>query len=383
MFQSKSGKPVNVVAFYLPQFHPIPENDKYYGKGFVEWVNTKKAKPLYDGHYQPRTPLNHNYYDLRNIDVMVQQSEMAQSYGVSGFCYYHYWFKNGKKLLEKPVENMLSHKEVDIPFCLSWANENWSKKWDGGNNEIIVEQDYGNIKDWELHFQYLLQFFNDDRYIYADDKPLLLIYRPEIIPNLRKMLSYFRKRAIESGLAGLSIVSQYPAYYIGGGQKKYFDYFVEFEPLFTRQCEEAKDMNAIKRTIRKLIFSLDKEIFIQKYHALFDRTSKKQAELTRCDYSETWNKILDLNINNRKFIRGCFVDWDNTPRNKNGMSYVGATPDKFQIYFNELINIIKKSKNPDVVFINAWNEWAEGAYLEPDEKYQYSYLEAIKKVIKQ
>lgn len=147
-----------IIALYLPQFHTIPENDKWWGNGFTEWTNTRKAKPLFKGHYQPKTPLNENYYDLSDVTVMEKQAELAKKYGVYGFCYYHYWFKNGKKLLEKPIENMLSDKKVKIPFCLCWANENWSRNWNGGNREILMEQDYGNKKDWDKHFEYLLNF---------------------------------------------------------------------------------------------------------------------------------------------------------------------------------------------------------------------------------
>lgn len=170
-----------VVAFYLPQYHPIPENDKAYGKNFTEWVNVKKALPLFENHNQPRIPLENNYYSLLDENTMIEQSKLAKSYGIYGFCYYHYWFKNGKKLLEKPLEMMLNTKEIDIPFMLCWANENWTKHWDGGNNEIIVEQDYGDYDDLINHIDYLCRFFRDKRYIKIDDKPVLVIYKPEII----------------------------------------------------------------------------------------------------------------------------------------------------------------------------------------------------------
>ena len=151
MAELKADNKIKVIAYYLPQYHSIPENDAAWGKGFTEWVNTKKAKPQFEGHYQPKTPLNDNYYDLSDVNVMVKQAAMAKKYGIYGFCYYHYWFKNGKKLLEKPVEQMLKTSKVDIPFCMSWANENWSKRWDGGKEELIVEQDYGEEEDWRKH----------------------------------------------------------------------------------------------------------------------------------------------------------------------------------------------------------------------------------------
>ena len=179
---------IKVIAFYLPQFHAIPENDKSYGKGFTEWTNVKKAKPLFADHNQPRVPLNQNYYDLLEQGVMKNQADLAKKYGVYGFCYYHYWFADGKKLLEKPLETMLTDKSVDIPYCICWANENWTRRWDGGNNEVIVEQNYGDRANITRHAQYLTQFFKDERYIKEDGRPLLLIYKPELIIRCRKYI---------------------------------------------------------------------------------------------------------------------------------------------------------------------------------------------------
>ena len=159
MAEIMDGNGLKVIAFYLPQFHSIPENDQWWGQGFTEWTNVKKALPLFEGHNQPRIPLNKNYYDLMDDEVKISQAKLAKKYGIFGFCYYHYWFKNGEKLLEKPAEQMLQNKDVDLPFCFSWANENWSRNWDGGNQEIIKEQDYGDKSDWEKHFQYFLPFF--------------------------------------------------------------------------------------------------------------------------------------------------------------------------------------------------------------------------------
>ena len=191
------NKGVKIIPFYLPQFHTIPENDEWWGEGFTEWTNVKKAKPLFEGHDQPRIPLNNNYYNLMDDNVKIWQAKLAKEYGIFGFCYYHYWFKGGRQLLEKPAEQMLKNKEIDIPFCFCWANENWSKNWDGGNREVIMEQDYGSQEDWEKHFRYFVRFFRDERYITVHGKPLLIIYKPEQITDLQQMVVYFRKRAKE------------------------------------------------------------------------------------------------------------------------------------------------------------------------------------------
>ena len=356
-----------VIALYLPQFHTIPENDEWWGKGFTEWTNTKKAKPLFRGHYQPKTPINCNYYDLSDVTVMEQQAKLAQKYGVYGFCYYHYWFKNGKKLLEKPIENMLLDTNVNIPFCLCWANENWSRNWDGGNSEIIMQQDYGTESDWEKHFQYLLEFFKDERYIKYNRKPIFVIYKPEEIESLNKMIDYWQERARESGFDGLLIVRQHPnSINMKEFDDSRIDYSIKFEPLMAGQYLENKKESIIKK-IRK------------KINRLISKLANTQNKIDKphiLDYDEYWHAILNNEPCSEKFINGGFVSWDNTARKKNGFVFIGSNPNKFQDYFTLLL---KKPSALNMVVVNAWNEWAEGAYLEPDEKYGYAYLEALKK----
>lgn len=376
-------KRIKTITFYLPQFHCIPENDKAHGKGFTEWTNTKKAKPLFEGHYQPRTPLNENYYNLLDDGVMQSQAKMAKEYGVFGFCYYHYWFKNGKKLLEKPVENMLENPDVDIPFCLSWANENWSKRWDGGNHELIVEQDYGNKSEWESHFQYLLKFFKDDRYITVEGKPLFIIYKPEQIPSVGKMVKYFRKRAVQSGLKGLFIAVQYPKYYCDMRKRNVFDMYIEFEPAFTQEYRRILNRGKFTNTVKKVLFNMHLEklaVYLE------NRKEKKviakmgtERKLDVRDYDSDWKEILERKVEDEKMALGGFVDWDNTARNTKGVVYKGATPKKFGRYIKQLREKAQRESRYPVIFLNAWNEWAEGAYLEPDEKYGYGYLEEMQK----
>ena len=225
---------MKIITFYLPQFHEIPENNKWWGEGFTEWVNMKKAKPLFDNHYQPRVPLNKNYYNLLDIDVMRWQAKIASEAGIYGFCFYHYWF-DGHMLLEKPMENFLNHPEIDINYCISWANEDWTNAWVTSNSKTLISQTYGNEQDWEKHYQYFKPFFQDKRYIKEDGKPFLILYRPEIIPCLNEMLDYWRKRAIDDGFKGLTIAYQHVNF--GMMEKKddsRFDYQIEYQPAYAR-----------------------------------------------------------------------------------------------------------------------------------------------------
>lgn len=367
-----------VIAFYLPQYHTIPENDTSYGKGFTEWTNVKKANPLFENHNQPRIPEKNNYYNLLDINVMIKQAELAKKYGIYGFCYYHYWFKNGKKLLEKPLEAMLKDKRVDIPFMLCWANENWTRKWDGGNNEIIVEQNYGDYEDLKKHIDYLCEFFRDERYIKMDGKPVFIIYKPEIIPNIRKVVGLIRKRVKENGFNGIVIMSQYPDYFFACKKSDLLDYHIQFEPKFIQDYEVEK-LNLKRRKVKHFMLSHNMnylyQILLQKYQ------KEKKKELVHRDYDNDWQEIINYPVDDKRTVAGAFVDWDNTPRNKMGLVYDNATPEKFFYFFKELVTKVDNEYALDYIFINAWNEWAEGAYLEPDEKNHYEYLEAIKRVV--
>lgn len=380
----KNNKDIKVIAFYLPQFHAIPENDKAHGKGFTEWTNVKKAKPLFEKHYQPRVPKNENYYNLLTEGVMEKQVNLAKENGIFGFCYYHYWFKDGKKLLEQPIENMLKNKSIDMPFCLSWANENWTKCWDGGDNEIIMEQDYGDESDWDKHIQYLIKFFKDERYITIDEQPLFLIYKPELIPNLKKMINYIRKRVKEYGFNGIKIGVQYPKYYCDNRKRSLFDYYIEFEPAFTLHYTRIERKPWLIRNIKTTLYSLNMDRIVKSLEYIKGKSSKAKSnnKLEIRKFDKDWKNILSRNINDNKMILGAFTDWDNTSRNKNGRVYTGSNPEKFRYCFSELIRKIKKEKKENIIFINAWNEWAEGAYLEPDEKYGSDYLKAINKALK-
>lgn len=378
MAEIMDGKGPKIIPFYLPQFHTIPENDRWWGKGFTEWTNVKKAVPLFDGHNQPRIPLNSDYYDLMDDEVKIRQAKLAKNYGIFGFCYYHYWFKGGKKLLEKPAEQMLQNKDIDLPFCFSWANENWSRNWDGGNREVIVEQDYGDKDDWEEHFRYLLPFFKDQRYITVNGKPLLIIYKPEEIIDVYQMVSYWRKRAVEEGFPGLCMAFQFPTYYSDLFYRAdIFDYRIGFEPVYGRNLKRMEHPSrSIKVSIARTLLGENYISNYRKSHKPSPKVAPKQNALIKHDYDATWNNILNTEWTS-EFLPGAFVDWDNTPRNKNGLVYIGFTVDKFGKYMKSLVKRARKSNKP-IIFINAWNEWAEGAYLEPDVSTGMKKLEAIK-----
>lgn len=382
MAEVNDGRGIKLIPFYLPQFHTIPENDRWWGEGFTEWVNVKKATALFEGHDQPKIPLNENYYNLLDDDVKIWQADLAKAYGVFGFCYYHYWFKGGKQLLEKPAEQMLVNKEVDLPFCFCWANENWSRNWDGGNREVIMEQEYGDRDEWEKHFQYLLPFFKDERYITVDGKPLFIIYKPEQIIDVQQMMVYFKKRAVESGFPGLCLAFQFPTYYADMYYREdIFDYRIGFEPVYSRNATNLKKPGTASkvRTLRKVLG----ENAVSKYRKARQGKTGSNWEQSRClamyFYDETWEQILN-NEWTQDFLPGALVDWDNTPRNKHGVLYEGFTIEKFEKYMKSLVKRANGESKP-MIFINAWNEWAEGAFLEPDEKYGYQKLEAIKKAL--
>lgn len=376
------NKKIKPIAFYLPQFHTIPENDKFWGKGFTEWTNVRKATPLFEGHNQPRVPLNENYYDLMDDNIKIWQSDLAQEHGIFGFCYYHYWFKDGKKLLEKPAEQMLVNKKVTIPFCFSWANENWSKRWDGGNKEIIMEQNYGHLSEWISHINYLIKFFQDDRYITFDGDPVFIIYKPELIPNLNEMIKCWNHEVSKYGFKKICFIIQNPSwFYSPTYNPSMFDFQIKFEPFFsiTHRIKNFKKLEYMKK-----IYSLSRLIKIDPIFELIFKNLKTGKELThrgdylvKHEYDEVWETIINSK-NDDFFINGIFVDWDNTPRSKNGRVFLGASPEKFELNLNLLKTKLNNQKFP-AFFINAWNEWAEGTYLEPDTKNELRYLEALKK----
>lgn len=354
---------MKIIAWHLPQFHEIKENNEWWGKGFTEWTNVKKCKSMFREHYQPREPLNDNYYNLLEKQTMEWQCDLSKKYGIDGFCYYHYWF-DGKLLLEKPIENLLKWKDIDQKFCLSWANEPWTRAWDGGEKQILMQQSYGGEKEWDEHLKYLLPFFKDKRYIKKDGMPMFLLYRTENIENCDKMIDYWNNEMIKLGLKKIYFVETFNSFQ-NEKKIKNTDMSVYMEPMITIK-EKLKNRNIVIKILKKL-----KRIFFN-------------IPLIE-NYDQIWEMILNRNLKinkeNKSFLSG-FIEWDNTSRKgKKGLIIKGGTPKKFQKNMEKQIEKSKKISN-DFLFINAWNEWAEGTYLEPCKKNGYKYLESLKRARK-
>ncbi len=372
---------MKIITYYLPQFHEIPENNEWWGKGFTEWTNVKKATPQFEGHEQPRVPLNKNYYDLTDDKVKVWQAKIAKEHGIYGFAYYHYWF-NGHMLLEKPMEQMLANKEIDIPFCISWANEPWTKAWVGNERVTLIAQAYGEEKEWKEHFDYLLPFFKDERYIKEDNKPLFIFYRPEFIPCLDQMIECWDKLAKENGFNGIKTLSQSNDFNQEAGLKdSHVDYCIEMQPDNAHSAlrrQRTSSLNGLRRIRRKITYFFGKRLGIDLYR-IGGNLMARATSSTRVDYDEIWGKILETKPISSKSVPGAYVGWDNTPRyGERATVHIGDSPEKLKKYLSRQIKRAKDVYHSDKIFLYAWNEWAEGGYLEPDERYGYGNLEAVK-----
>lgn len=362
-----------VLSIYLPQFHRIPENDEWWGEGFTEWTNVRRGKPYYPGHYQPREPLNDNYYDLSNLKILEKHVQMARKAGIAGFCFYHYYFC-GKTLLEKPIEAYRDCSKESFPYCLIWANQTWSRTWyrsDAGG-KVLLKQIYGDEQDWKNHFQYLLPFFQDDRYIKIDNKPIYIIYLPQDISVRRRMFSCWQRLAKENGFDGLYLIAMHTGY--GKDKSKgLYEAFMDFEPMCTLRYEHSY----------RMMTQLWKNENVGK--VVKDKCCLKNFIFMKNAFSYEYmcRQIEQKGIKSDKNTYACvFAGWDNTPRkDEEGIIISGSSPKKFgKNIFNMLLLAEKQKKQ--YVFLNAWNEWSEGAYVEPDKKYGYAYLSELRQVIR-
>ncbi|MFL9831958.1 glycoside hydrolase family 99-like domain-containing protein [Flavobacterium sp. ST-87] len=363
-------KKIRFLAYYLPQYHPIPENDKWWGKGFTEWTNVAKAKPLFKGHYQPILPADLGFYDLRVPEVQEQQSELALRYGIDGFIYYQYWFGNGKMLLEKPAEAMLKNKNIKIPFCFCWANETWKGIWHGLDNpNVLIEQTYPGEQDYCNYFNYLLPFFKDERYIKVDNKLVFHIYRLDDIPDLDFFLDIFNQLAIKNGFEGVWFVATHANSNIVIQNTKIYghvglDIFnsMRYEQSF--KYRSGTFLGKVERKLNKKFkislvnwnpFILDYRIAIEKLH---------------------------VNFIHKKYIACVFPNWDNSARaGIKAMIFKNSNPEIWKQHLRVTLNEIEKnSENPPFLIVKSWNEWAEGNYLEPDTKFGMQWLEALKEM---
>lgn len=347
---------MKVIAMYLPQFHRVPENDRWWGAGFTDWMTVKDAVSLFENHKQPHIPMDGYYYNLTDKSTMLWQAKLMNQYGIDGMCMYHYWFKDGRKILEKPSENLLKWSDVNMKFCFCWANEAWARSWsnvqnaniwakkyekyDAKGREILLEQTYGREEAWREHFLYLLPFFRDNRYIRINEKPIFMIYKPDYIKCLREMMSKWQEWAIEFGLPGL--------YVLGGAS----------------ECTSGLDAKVVLEPATSI-----------------DRIEKNKGSSSlrpkRYQYDMVWEELLKNQDTDKEAYYNGFVNFDTTPRmGEDGIVLVDGSPQKFAYYLTELL-AKNAAKNRDITFINAWNEWGEGMYLEPDEENGHAYLQAV------
>lgn len=352
------------IALYLPQFHPIKENNQWWGEGFTEWTNVTKTQPLFKGHQQPVFPADLGFYDLRLSESREAQAALAKQYGIDGFCYYHYWF-NGKKLLERPITEVLETQKPDFPFCFCWANETWSRRWIGEEKEILIKQDYSDEDD-KNHAEYLCKFFADNRYIKVNNRSLFAIYRPGDLPNPEKTINTIKQTAVKKGLKEPFIVASNSHLWNNQKLLSYgFDAILNFRPQ-----------------LGILPYSTFDEFSWGRWWRNLSKFNINNGSLKIFTYEEAINEMQLVEPENFNNIIPCvFVGWDNTPRRgKKGIVMINNKP---QLFENEIARVSKKLKaaenNLGIIFVNAWNEWAEGNKLEPDTINGHKYLEVIKK----
>ena len=382
-----------VIAYYLPQYHPIPENDAVWGKGFTEWTNVAQAKPLFRGHYQPRIPADLGFYDLRMPEVRELQAQMAQESGVEGFCYWHYWFGNGKQLLEKPFDAVLKTGKPDFPFCLAWANHDWTTKtWNRGKDFIrkaehnyIAKQEYPGDADHIQHFHHLLPAFLDHRYITVDGKPLFLIFDPYHFPDITHFITLWRTLAKENGLNGIYFVA------IGNSTstiKRHDDGTVE------RVLPDLNSSAEVYNNFLKLGFDGVNSFGKSRAEMLY---SGKYRRLIRHKLNRMFPYLPPQRFNYEKVVKYFFSpedawenvfptimpQWDRSPRSNNSDGiYINSTPSAFKQHIEDALQVIKdKSDEHKILFLRSWNEWAEGNYVEPDIKFGHGFLNALKQTI--
>lgn len=376
-----------VIAYYLPQFHPIPENDEVWGKGFTEWTNVAKAKPLFRGHYQPRIPADLGFYDLRLPEIREQQAQMAREAGIEGFCYYHYWMGNGKQLLQRPFEEVLASGKPDFPFCLCWANHEWTTRtWqNGGKTKMIAPMVYSGDEDYTAHFNYVLPALRDKRYITVDGNPLFSIYDPYHFTDVRRFMELWRQLAKENGLPDIHFTAW----------------------MSSTSTIKRKDDGSIERVLPNLKSSADvynqilslgfdsitsygksraEMLYMGKYKRIITKYVHKHIPFLpslRYNYAKVMPHFFAPEDSWENVFPTIFPQWDRTPRagSSEGI-YVNATPENFKRHIEDALNVIKdKQQEHQILFLKSWNEWGEGNYVEPDLRYGHGFLDAIRETV--
>ena len=360
-----------IIAFYLPQYHPTPDNDKWWGKGFTEWTNVGKAKPLFPGHYQPKVPADLGYYDLRLPEVREAQAELAKEAGIYGFCYYHYWFGNGKEELELPFNEVLRLGKPDFPFMLCWANESWHKKfWNkdgiGSSKEILIEQTYPGEKDMIDHFYRLLPAFKDQRYIKINGKLAFMVYKPLLHPEMKRFTDLWQELAKNEGLPGFTFIGHMQDSFDQKTKQSILDNGFSYCNTVGLYFARTKIITFLSKLKTRLFHSLFKYPILVPFDKIFHHL------ITPIDH--------DSNV-----IPTVMPNWDHTPRSgSKGWVLTGCSPDKFKIHLNEILKIQEEKTIPEkYIFLKSWNEWGEGNYIEPDLVYGKGYIEATKEALKQ
>jgi hypothetical protein len=341
---------MEVLALYLPQFHPIPENDQWWGKGFTEWTNVAKARPLFRGHVQPHLPADLGFYDLRVREVRQAQADLARTHGVTGFCYWHYWF-GGKQLLHRPFDEVLASGEPDFPFCLSWANQSWSGIWHGAPNKVLIEQTYPGPTDDLEHFASLRAAFEDPRYVTVAGRPVLFVYQPGDLPEPARFVERWQKMAHDAGLGGLYLVaslgeSAYQSHVEDGFDAAVF-YRYPFQRTNTTRLRERLMGLGVSRGPKRFAYP----------EALLGAPGHLGGRI----------------------FPSVYPNWDNTPRlGRRGLVATGSTPERFGAHVRQAIELaLANPAGEQVLVIKSWNEWAEGNYLEPDSEVGLGRLEAL------
>lgn len=369
----KKNKKARVIAFYLPQYHPTPQNDKFWGKGFTEWTNVTKAKPLFKGHYQPKLPSDLGFYDLRLPIIREQQAQMAREAGVEGFMYWHYWFGNGVMTLQDIFEDVLKSGKPDFPFCLGWANHEWSNKtWTKGKafqkDTVIFDMKYPGEKDWIAHFNYCLPAFKDKRYITVDGKPLFYLWQAFRMPDLKEFIACWQKMAKENGLPGIHFVALWwsDSEFTKESFDRYNDVGIEaINPAYLTYAED----RALGSKLRK------------KIRGLFNRvTLGNFGSIKKFDYKNII-PYLTKEIDKEDIVYPTILSgYDRTARSgAKATIYYNYTPELFSKHIKQIIDSVQdKPFEHRIVFLKSWNEWAEGNYVEPDQKYGHGYLDALR-----
>jgi lipopolysaccharide biosynthesis protein len=369
-----------LIAFYLPQFFPIAENNAFWGPGFTEWTNVASARPLYPGHWQPHIPADLGFYDLRLVETREEQAVLARNAGVEAFCYWHYWLGGGKRILERQFEEVRDTGKPDFPFCLAWANHSWSGVWSGLPNKLLIEQQYLGRDDEEAHFRWASRAFHDPRYTRVNDKPLFVIFQPHGLPSSESFIEHWQRLARRDGLPGIYFIAMSNRY--REGVDPYRDpVLAPFDAITLLTPQDYLESHGRRRR-RGLRGRIAERAFGQSFEGLTGGRFRRPA---RFDYNDVVRRAFDGMPHDRRVIPSVLPNWDNTPRSKaRGVVYENSTPELFSEYLSKAVAMVSmRAPDERIIFLKAWNEWAEGNYVEPDTRFGHGYLDAIRGVLAQ